>query len=232
MTERAFSIATVVHGSSVRDTDLTAKARIRDAALARFPADGYGHTTVRAVAADAGVSPALVVHHFGSKEGLRQACDRYVVEAFREAKRQAMHDENLGSASFADTLFRTAAPLVRYLGWALVRGHAAAGELFDEMVDEGVDLSRLAIDRGIIVDSPDLRRRVVLQMAMELGGVVLSEHIRRNLGSDLTTSEGMAELTPAMLEMFGGLFTPAALDEIRRAYTKEASPEDASGKDA
>ena len=48
-------------------SDLTARARIRDAALARFGAEGIAGTSVRAVAADAGVSPALVLHHFGSK---------------------------------------------------------------------------------------------------------------------------------------------------------------------
>jgi AcrR family transcriptional regulator len=35
--------------------DLTTRARIRDAALARFPADGFGGTTIGAVAAEAGV---------------------------------------------------------------------------------------------------------------------------------------------------------------------------------
>ncbi|MEX1037720.1 MAG: helix-turn-helix domain-containing protein, partial [Acidimicrobiia bacterium] len=51
------------------DGDLTAEARIRDAALARFPRDGFEGTTMRAIAEDAGVSAALVVHHYGSKEG-------------------------------------------------------------------------------------------------------------------------------------------------------------------
>jgi hypothetical protein len=32
---------------------------------------------------DAAVSPALVVHHFGSKDGLRQASDEYVLDAIR-----------------------------------------------------------------------------------------------------------------------------------------------------
>jgi AcrR family transcriptional regulator len=63
-------------------SDLTARARIRGAALARFGTDGIAGTSVRAVAADAGVSP-LVVHHFGSKEGLRQACDDYVLDSIR-----------------------------------------------------------------------------------------------------------------------------------------------------
>jgi AcrR family transcriptional regulator len=41
---------------------------ILDAARARFATEGYGGTTIRRVAADAGVDPALVMQYFGSKE--------------------------------------------------------------------------------------------------------------------------------------------------------------------
>ncbi|MFY0406171.1 TetR family transcriptional regulator [Solicola sp. PLA-1-18] len=46
------------------------RARVLDAARTRFGADGYERTTIRAVAADAGIDPALVMRHFGSKDGL------------------------------------------------------------------------------------------------------------------------------------------------------------------
>ncbi|MEV0829918.1 TetR family transcriptional regulator [Nonomuraea rubra] len=36
---------------------------------------GVGRVGLRAAAARAGVSHALVLHHFGSKEGLRKECD-------------------------------------------------------------------------------------------------------------------------------------------------------------
>ncbi len=64
--------------------DLTTRARIRDAAVLRFGREGFG-ASVRTVAADAGVSPGLVIHHFGSKDGLRAACDEYVLRAAAEA---------------------------------------------------------------------------------------------------------------------------------------------------
>jgi TetR/AcrR family transcriptional regulator, regulator of cefoperazone and chloramphenicol sensitivity len=51
--------------------DLTAAARIRDAAIEQFGEHGFG-TGLRAIAEAAGVSAALVIHHFGSKQGLRQ----------------------------------------------------------------------------------------------------------------------------------------------------------------
>lgn len=52
-----------------RDAHAT-RADILAAARARFAADGYDRTTMRAVAADVGVDPALVFRYFGSKQDL------------------------------------------------------------------------------------------------------------------------------------------------------------------
>jgi AcrR family transcriptional regulator len=46
---------------------------VLEAARQRFAEAGYARTTIRAIAADAGVDPALVVHFFGSKEALFRA---------------------------------------------------------------------------------------------------------------------------------------------------------------
>ncbi len=46
------------------------RAAILGAARERFAAQGYAGTSVRAVASDAGVDPALVHHYFGSKDDL------------------------------------------------------------------------------------------------------------------------------------------------------------------
>ncbi|MET7402708.1 TetR family transcriptional regulator [Dactylosporangium sp. NPDC005572] len=48
----------------------TPKEAIRQAATELFAASGYAATGVRAIAAQAGVDPALVIRHFGSKEAL------------------------------------------------------------------------------------------------------------------------------------------------------------------
>lgn len=46
------------------------KDAIVTAARAQFAERGYGATTIRSVAADAGVNPALVHHYFGTKDRL------------------------------------------------------------------------------------------------------------------------------------------------------------------
>ncbi len=202
------------------DTDLTTKARIRDAALARFPRHGFAATTIRAIAADAGVSPGLVVHHFGSKDGLRQECDRHVVARFRETKLAALEEGNLGDPGFASMAFRVAQPLLRYFSWALVRGHSAADQLFDELIREGLEVTRVAVEKGIIAGSPDLQIRTTLQMAMMLGMVAFHAHVERNTGIDPLTSEGMARLTPSLLEIFSGLFDEEYLETFAETYRK------------
>src|SRR5690606_20135242 len=62
----------ILNMSSVKPAPHTAPktaARIRDAAIVEFAAHGFTKSTVRAIAESAGVSPGLVIHHFGSKDG-------------------------------------------------------------------------------------------------------------------------------------------------------------------
>jgi len=70
--------------------DRTTRARIRDAAIGCFAENGIAGTTARKIATAAGVSPGLVIHHFGSMDGLRNACDEYVAAIIRQEKQEAM----------------------------------------------------------------------------------------------------------------------------------------------
>jgi AcrR family transcriptional regulator len=57
------------HPGRPRRSDPT-RARILDAARRRFARQGYDGTTIRAVAADAGIDPSMVMRYYGSKDGL------------------------------------------------------------------------------------------------------------------------------------------------------------------
>jgi len=52
------------------------RAAIVTAARERFAADGYERATIRSIAADAGIDPAMVMRYFGSKERLFAAAAR------------------------------------------------------------------------------------------------------------------------------------------------------------
>src|ERR1700679_2065913 len=65
---------------TVQDSDLSARTKIREAALNLFGTEGFA-VSVRAIADAAGCSPGLIIHHFGNKGGLREAVDQSVMEA-------------------------------------------------------------------------------------------------------------------------------------------------------
>jgi AcrR family transcriptional regulator len=55
----------------------TTKAAILAAARERFAADGYERATIRAIAADAGIDPAMVMRYYGNKEKLFAVAAEY-----------------------------------------------------------------------------------------------------------------------------------------------------------
>lgn len=62
--------------SRPRDAEAT-RAAILDAARLRFAADGYERATIRAIAAQADIDPALVMRYFGNKEKLFAAAAEF-----------------------------------------------------------------------------------------------------------------------------------------------------------
>ncbi|WP_431924409.1 TetR family transcriptional regulator [Nonomuraea jabiensis] len=49
------------------------RQRIMEAAAARFGAEGFQRATIKAIAIDAGVDPAMIYYFFGGKQGLYEA---------------------------------------------------------------------------------------------------------------------------------------------------------------
>jgi AcrR family transcriptional regulator len=64
-----------------RDADATRQLLLRSARR-RFALEGYGSTTVRDIASDAGVNVALINRYFESKEGLFEACLAHAAQQF------------------------------------------------------------------------------------------------------------------------------------------------------
>jgi AcrR family transcriptional regulator len=83
---------------AAKRSDLT-KRRILEAARRRFAAEGFERSTIRAVAADAGIDAAMVMRYFGSKDALFAAAaafdlhlpDLTAVPAGERGRRLAEH---------------------------------------------------------------------------------------------------------------------------------------------
>jgi AcrR family transcriptional regulator len=167
--------------------DLTARARIRDAALRLFAERGIDGATIRDIAKAAGVSAGLVRHHFGSKEALRDACDAYALERGIRIKEQILLEGRGADPGFLPTVHPTALLLQRYLVRSMVDGSPAAASLFDQMVE----LAEQWIARHNPGISADPRAYAAVLVGMQTGLLLLHEHLSRVLGADVLSPEGM-----------------------------------------
>ncbi|MGH3373271.1 MAG: TetR/AcrR family transcriptional regulator [Actinoallomurus sp.] len=183
--------------------DLTARARIRDAALTHFSEHGFTRATIRAIARAAGVSPGLVRHHFGSKEALRQACDEYVLDALHQFNDQALADGDAPGTRSTLNSQSSLNPFERYLARALIDNKSTmAASLFDEMVTMGEQWLTRA-DEGRSEPPPvDRRTRAALMTAMALGVPAFHEHLSRVLDIDVLSPEGDRRVALAILDIY------------------------------
>jgi TetR/AcrR family transcriptional regulator, regulator of cefoperazone and chloramphenicol sensitivity len=197
------------------EEDLSTRARIRDAAVRRFAVEGFG-VSVRALAAAAGVSPALVIHHFGSKDALRAECDRYVLAALREAEA----DSVLGGPP-ADVLAQLAtveqyAPVAGYVVAALLAGGELATTFLDSVVADTERYLAQAVAAGTVRPSRDPAARARWLVSVGIGALLV--HLRRHpvvegdLGAALRAYADAATLPALELYTEGLLADRGVLD--------------------
>ncbi|WUH97349.1 TetR family transcriptional regulator [Spirillospora sp. NBC_00431] len=200
-----------------RAEDLTGKARIRDAALLEFAERGVKGATIRGIAKAAGVSPALVQHHFGTKEALRKACDEYVSREIRRVKEESLHG-GMASPGFTQLALKTTLPIQRYIARAMTDGSPAATALFDDLVlysKEVLETGKPGVSKP---NTDDLHAYAVVMTGMSLGTFVLHDHLSRSLGADVLTSEGYPRMALAMIEIFDDrLLSPELAAQARAA---------------
>ena len=219
-------------GGPASTDDRTAQARIRDAAIAQFAEHGVNGASIRGIARAAGVSPALVIHHFGSKDALRIACDEHVADTIRSRKREAMKQgpniDPLASLRAA----QEGVPLLRYLARTLVDGTPQVAELVDRLVDDAQQYMQEGVEAGLLKPSRFPRQRAALLTIWSVGAVVLHEHVERLLDVDLLgawhESPEAANYVGPALEMFtDGLMTEAATVRVREAFHGSSAPDEA-----
>jgi AcrR family transcriptional regulator len=205
--------------SSVTDEgDLTAKANIRNAALRLFAERGHDAVTVREIAAAAGVSPALVVHHFGSKDGLRAAVDAYAGQAFDALFEMDEHDlaealtgDSWGSvAEMFARAFPHGSPLPAYLRRLLLVNDPAGAALFGRWYALTRRLLDAMTDIGAARPAEDPAVRAAFLLINDLALVLLRNQVAAAIGIDPFTPEGITRWAKEVTAVYtkGAFVTP------------------------
>lgn len=194
-------------------SDLSTSARIRNAALEGFAERGVAATSIRDVAAAAGVSPGLVQHHFGTKAGLREAVDEYViavaVAAFQDLVPQAEEGEVWSAMGDTTTAWvRDNAVALRYVARALVEGDEGASRIFDALV--GIARTKWLEplgEKGALDPSVDRDWAAIHVIVFNLASVLLEPAVSRQLTNSFFSPEQLQRWNAATTELYRRGFT-------------------------
>lgn len=191
--------------------DRTARAVIRDEALRLFAAQGPDAVSLRQIAAAAGVSPGLIVHHFGSKEGLRAVVDQHVLDLFdamlSEMTAPAAPDlyEASSSGSLAEAVTRhlpADSPVPGYLRRLLLDESEPGRDLFRRLFE----VSRAALgslaEAGMASPGEDPAVRAAFLLVNDLAVLLLREQLTEVLGLDPLSPDGMARWGREVLTVY------------------------------
>ncbi|GAB3430103.1 TetR/AcrR family transcriptional regulator [Flindersiella endophytica] len=204
--------------------DLTARARIRNAAMVHFGEHGFEKATIRGIAQTAGVSSGLVRHHFGSKQALREACDEHLARTISRLNDQVWGDRGTGGVNYVTAGRLAMGPYQRYLARALSEG--AAGDLFDSIVSMVEEWLAAADAERADQPAADRRSRATVFTAMALGVPMLYSHVARGLGVDLESPEGDRRLARALLDIYSHpLLAPSDAAAARDALDRQEAAE-------
>lgn len=177
-----------------------------------FAAEGVAATSLRAVARAARVSPGLVVHHFGSKQGLVRAVDEAALMRINLALSEvplegSAEDVIEGRAEVVAALLRSQPMLCDYLGRALSERTEASAELFHRLFASAARDEHL-VEAGVLRAEADPFWRAMHQIVLVIAPLLLRPLIERELGGDLLAEENTTRWTRSIADLLKhGLYT-------------------------
>lgn len=196
--------------------DLTGRARILQAALAAFAEQGDA-ASIRRIAKRAGVSPALIQHHFGTKDDLRAACDEYVRTYFQEQVTKGLDERGFADPEYFAEVYRSAPVVIGYLNRLLVENHPHSQRVFDALV--------ALTEHYLPVDAPSpVRDRAAVLVAMKLGLLLLRPQVERTLGLVTSHPAGDPRISAAQLDLLNPDLTPPEVMTAARKATRTEAP--------
>jgi AcrR family transcriptional regulator len=213
----------ILHMCTVSD-DLATPARIRHAAIRLFGEQGFG-VGLRAIAEEAGVEVGLIRHHYGSKEGLRAACDDQVLGEIRDAKERQFLDGNpAGQMLHNMATLEEYGPVLRYIFQELREGGDVARQFIERMTADAERYMAAAVEQGVMRPSRDPAGRVRFLTLAVLGGAMLDFALSETDDPQVGMRHWLDRMALPVLELYTeGLLTDSTMLDAYLAQAEEKS---------
>ena len=205
--------------------DLTAVARIRDAAIDQVGQHGF-NVGLRAIAQAAGVSAALVIHHFGSKEGLLRACDDDILEQIRESKSESLRSADPSAWFSRMAEIESYAPMMAYLVRSMQSGSDLAKEFWQRMIDSAEEFLEEGVRAGTLKPSRDPKARAKFLGMNNGGGFLLYLQMHETPNDLRAVLRDYAEdmVLPALELYSNGLMADSSMYEAFLTHREHGIP--------
>ena len=178
------------------------RAQLIEVATSAFARDGIAATSLRAIAKEAGVSPALVVHHFGSREKLIEDC---IIKALGlwVSEKQEFVDVSLSTAlSKWQGAIAEHGVKLQFFRQVLIAGGEPANILFSRMVKESEMMIQAQIDKGQMRKAENIPDLALLMTLHGLAPLIMQDQVNNHLGGNFLEPELGSRLAGANLEIY------------------------------
>lgn len=185
------------------NNDLTAKARIRNAAFSLYARYGEDATSMRAIAEAAGVTVGLVVHHFRTKDGLREAIEEHIVDLFLHAIQQVPLEGTTAAIAAArdDAVAKMLAAnpaVVGYLRRALLDPTGHRGRVLEMLTDLAAKQVATLRSAGVASKAQRDSSQVIGVMIRQLGQLFLQPMVD-SMWTQLTGPNATEDCKPQLV---------------------------------
>ena len=192
----------------------TTREQLLTIAVEMFAANGFAQTSLRAIAKQAGVSPALLVHHFGTKDALIKEAIAITLGHWVADEKAAMLDDESNQLSHWQTVMAKGATPLSFFRQVLLAGGEYSQRLFAAAVSESENLLEQMKSAGRLRDVKDPKTTALMLTLSGLGSVLFMDHIERILGGSIASETVAKKLMNANNQMLQeGIFVPSHSNE-------------------
>ena len=181
--------------------DLSTRARIRDAAMVEFGEKGFKGATMKSIAAAAGVSVGLVQHHFGTKDGLRAACEERVFDMVR-FKTDAVEAGTISDPQVLSSLMAMGPQVQRYVGRALVEDSPGIRQMVDDVMSLGEYFLTSHWPDRFPIGGQATRDAAAVMTAINTSTMVMQSHLARRMEVEPFSVEALTRIGVTTFEVW------------------------------
>ena len=192
----------------------TTREQLLTIAVEMFAASGFAQTSLRAIAKQAGVSPALLVHHFGTKDALIKEAIAITLGHWVADEKAAMLDDESNQLSHWQAVMAKGATPLNFFRQVLLAGGEYSQRLFAAAVSESESLLEQMKSAGRLRDVKDPKTTALMLTLSGLGSVLFMDHIEKILGGSIASEPVAKKLMNANNQMLQeGIFVPSGSNE-------------------